>query len=47
MINRHHQIEAAIILFAAMLYLNGSFWKAILVGLSVLVTCLVVIGPRG
>ncbi len=47
MINRHHQIEAAVILFAAMLYLTGSFWEAILVGMSVLVTCFVGIGPRG
>ena len=47
MINRQHQIEAAVILFAAMLYLTGSFWKAILVGMSVLVTCFVGIGPRG
>jgi hypothetical protein len=47
MINRQHQIEAAVILFAAMFYLTGSFWKAILVGMSVLVTCFVGIGPRG
>jgi hypothetical protein len=30
-----------------MLYLTGSFWKAILVGMSVLVACFVGIGPRG
>jgi hypothetical protein len=30
-----------------MLYLTGSFWKAILVGVSVLVTCFVGFGPRG
>jgi len=43
MINRQHQIEAAVILFAAMLYL---IWKAILVGMSVLVAYFVGIGPR-
>ena len=47
MINRQYQIEAAVILFAAMLYLSGSFWKAILVGMSVLATSFVGIGPRG
>jgi hypothetical protein len=46
MIHRQHQIEAAVILFAAMLYLTGSFWKAILVGMSVLVAYFVGIGPR-
>ena len=45
--NRQQQIEAAVILFAAILYLTGSFWKAILVGMSVLVAYFVGIGPRG
>jgi hypothetical protein len=36
--NRRHQIEAAVVLFAAMRYLTGSFWKAILVSVLVLVS---------
>jgi len=44
---RRQQIEAAVVLFAAMLYLTGSFWKAILVGISVLVSCILGLGLRG
>jgi len=43
---RQQQIQAAAVLFAAMLYLTGSFWKALLVGMSVLVTCVLGFGPR-
>jgi hypothetical protein len=43
--NRQHQIEAAVVLFAGMLYLTGSFLKAILVSISVLIACIVGIGP--
>jgi hypothetical protein len=39
------QIEAAVVLFAAMLYLTGSFW--FLVGISVLVSCILGFGLRG
>jgi hypothetical protein len=45
--NRQHQIEAAVVLFAGMLYLTGSFLKAILVSISVLVSCIVGFGPGG
>ena len=45
--NRQHQIEAAVVLFAAMLYLTGSFWKAILVSVLVLVSCVLGFGLRG
>ena len=44
---RREQIEAAVVLFAAMLYLTGSFWKAILVGISVLVSGMLGLGLRG
>jgi hypothetical protein len=44
---RRQQIEAAVVLFAAMLYLTGSFWKAILVGISVLVSGMLGLGLRG
>ena len=44
---RRQQIEAAVVLFAAMLYLTGSFGKAILVGISVLVSCILGFGLRG
>ena len=45
--NRQQQIEAADVLFAAMLYLTGSFWKAILVSIFVLVSCVLGFGLRG
>src|SRR5262249_4774886 len=45
--NRQQQIEAAVVLFAAMLYLTGSFWKAILVSVLVLVSCVLGFGLRG
>ena len=45
--NRRHQIEAAVVLFAAMLYLTGSFWKATLVSVLVLVSCVLGFGLRG
>jgi len=44
--NRRHQIEAAVVLFAA-IYLTGSFWKAILVSVLVLVSCVLGFGLRG
>jgi uncharacterized membrane protein len=44
--NRQQQIEAAVVLFAAMLYLTGSFWKAILVSIFVLVSCVLGFGRR-
>jgi O-antigen ligase len=40
------QIEVAVVLFAAILCLTGSFWKAILVGVFVLVACLLGFGRR-
>jgi hypothetical protein len=43
---RRQQIEAAVVLFAAMLYLTGSFWKAIFVSISVLVSCILGFGLR-
>jgi hypothetical protein len=45
--NRQQQIEAAVVLFAGILYLTGSFWKAILVSISVLVAGILGFGPRG
>src|SRR5262245_10332061 len=45
--NRQHQIEATVVLFAGILYLTGSFLKAILVSISVLVACIVGFGPGG
>ena len=45
--NGQQQIEAAVVLFAAILYLTGSFWKAILVSIFVLVACVLGFGPRG
>jgi hypothetical protein len=45
--NRQQQIEAAVVLFAGILYLTGSFLKAILVSISVLVACVVGLGPGG
>lgn len=45
--NGKQQIEAAVVLFAGTLYLTGSFWKAILVGISVLVACMLGFGLRG
>ena len=43
---RRQQIEAAVVLFAAMLYLTGSFWKAVFVSISVLVSCILGFGLR-
>ena len=45
--NGKQQIEAAVVLFAGTLYLTGSFWKAILVSIFVLVACILGFGPRG
>jgi len=45
--SRQQQIEAAVVLFAAILYLTGSFWKAILVSMVVLVSCVLGFGLRG
>jgi hypothetical protein len=45
--NRQQQIEAAVVVFAAILLLTGSFLKAILVSISVLLSCIVGFGPRG
>jgi len=45
--NRQQQIEAAVVLFAAILYLTGSFSRAILVSVSVLVACILGFSPRG
>ena len=45
--NWQQQIEAAVVLFAAMLYLTGSFWKAILVSVLVLVSCVLGFSLRG
>jgi uncharacterized membrane protein len=44
--NRQEQIEVAVVLFAAILCLTGSFWKAILVGVFVLVSCVLGSGRR-
>ena len=44
--NRQEQIEVAVVLFSAILCLTGSFWKAILVGVFVLVACLLGFGRR-
>jgi len=41
------QIEAAVVLFASILYLTRSFWKAILVSIFVLVSCVLGFGLRG
>jgi O-antigen ligase len=41
---RQEQIEVAVVLFAAILCLTGSFWKAILVGVIVLVACILGFG---
>jgi len=35
-----------VVLFTAILYLTGSYWKAILIGLFVLISCLLVFGRR-
>ena len=45
--NPQQQIEAAVVLFAAILLLTGSFLKAILVSISVLVVGILGFGPRG
>jgi O-antigen ligase len=45
--NRQQQIEAAVVPFAAILLLTGSFLKAILVSISVLVVGILGFGPRG
>ena len=45
--SRQQQIEAAVVLFAAILYLTGSFLKAILVSIFVLVSCVLGFGLRG
>jgi len=45
--NRQQQIEVAVVLSAAILCLTGSFWKAILVGVFVLVSCVLGFGRRG
>ena len=45
--NRQQQIEAAVVLFAAILLLTGSLLKAILVSISVLLSCILGFGPRG
>jgi len=44
--NRQEQIEVAVVLFAAILCLTGSFWKAIVVGMFVLVACVLGFGRR-
>jgi O-antigen ligase len=44
--NRQEQIEVAVVLFSAILCLTGSFWKAILVGVFVLVSCVLGFGRR-
>ena len=44
--DRKEQIEVAVVLFAAMLCLTGSFWQAILVGVFALVACLLGFGRR-
>src|SRR5215813_5583272 len=44
--NRQEQIEAAVVLFSAILCLTGSSWKAILVGIFVLVSCVRGFGRR-
>jgi len=45
--NRQQQIEAAVVLFAAILLLTGSLLKAILVSISVLLSSTLGFGPRG
>jgi hypothetical protein len=35
-----------VVLFTAILYLTGSYWKAILIGLFVLISCLLGFGRR-
>ena len=35
-----------VVLFSAILYLTGSYWKAILIGLFVLISCLLGFGRR-
>jgi low temperature requirement protein LtrA len=45
--NGQPQIEAAVVLFSAILYLTGSFWKAILVSIVVLVSCVLGFDLRG
>jgi hypothetical protein len=37
--NQQEQIEVAVVLFSAILCLTGSFWKATLVSIFVLVSC--------
>jgi hypothetical protein len=37
---------AGLVSFAALLYLTGSFWKAVAVGIFVLVSCLLGLGQR-
>jgi O-antigen ligase len=44
--NRQEQIEVAVVLFSAILCLTGSFWKAILVSIFVLVSCVLGFGRR-
>jgi hypothetical protein len=45
--NGQQQIEASVVLFAAILLLTGSVWKAMLVSISVLVAGILGFGPRG
>ena len=45
--NRQEQIEVAVVLFSAILCLTGSFWKAILVGVFVLLSFVLGFGRRG
>ena len=45
--NWQEQIEVAVVLFSAILCLTGSFWKAILVGVFVLVACVLGFSLRG
>jgi O-antigen ligase len=44
--NRQQQIELAVVLSSAILCLTGSAWKAILVGVLVLVSCVLGFGRR-
>jgi hypothetical protein len=37
---------ASVVSFSAILYLSGSFWKAILVGIFVLISCVLGFGGR-
>jgi O-antigen ligase len=44
--NRQQQIEVAVVLSSAILCLTGSFWKAILVGIFVLLSLVLGFGRR-